>query len=76
MSKREKPSLIIVFWDDSDPNNEGWSFRAYWYGDDGRKEHEESGGVEGRSSLSHDTLMRRARAAAGWPGTRITVEVR
>ena len=77
-SKKNRPSIIIAYWDTSDPNNEGWAYRAIYVDDEGqvRSEWEESGEVQGRASLSEQTLMRRARAAAGYPGTRIPVEVR
>ncbi len=67
---RGKPDHIEVYWDDQDSKNTGWAFRAHW--SDG---HEESGEIEGRSDMSDATLTSRARAAVGYPGTRIPVRV-
>jgi hypothetical protein len=74
-SSRGKPDSIEVWWDTQDPHNLGWAFRAYWRDRSGRVEHEESGEVDGRSDLSDTTLVRRARAAAGYPGSRIPVKI-
>jgi hypothetical protein len=73
MAKRENPTIVIAYWDTSDPSNKGWAWRAIWYSRDGERQHEESGGFEGRSSLSETAIQRRAREAAGF--TRIPVEI-
>ena len=75
MAKRENPTIVIAYWDTSDPGNKGWAWRAIWYSRDGERQHEESGGFDGRSSLSETAIQRRARAAAGFPRTRIPVEI-
>jgi len=75
MSRDKKPSLITAYWDVSDPSNKGWSWRAFWTSRTGEHEHEESGGFEGRESLSESTVASRARKAAGYPRSRIPVEV-
>jgi hypothetical protein len=73
MARRENPTIVIAYWDTYDPFNKGWAWRAIWYSRDGERQHEESGGFEGDSSLSETDIMRRARAAAGFPQTRIPV---
>jgi hypothetical protein len=75
-SKQTRPGLIIAYWDTTDPNNLGWSWRAFWYDRDGEQTHEESGGFDGRKSLSDETITRRARSAAGHGGSRVPVEIR
>jgi hypothetical protein len=75
MTTTEKPSIIIAYWDTSDPNNKGWSWRAHWFDEDGEHEHEESGGFDGRSNLSDASVTSRARKAAGQAGRR-SVSVR
>ncbi len=66
-----RPEHIEAYWDTSDPNNVGWAYRTHYPGG-----HQESGEIEGRRDLSDSTLTSRARAAAGFPGTRIPVKIR
>lgn len=72
---RGKPSRVTAVWDAcAGAGNAGWSWHAYWDGPGG-VDHEESGGFDGRDSLASETAARRARAAAGHPGTRIPAVV-
>jgi len=74
-SRNDRPDDIRVYWDRQDPRNEGWAYNAYWRDERGRITHEDSGPIEGRRDMSDATLTSRARAAVGYPGTRIPVEV-
>jgi len=76
MARRERPSIILVYWDKQDPREPGWAWRAIYYDYEGEREHEESGAIEGRRNLSTKTLERRARKEAGFAGTRIPVEIK
>lgn len=76
MARRKTPSIIIAYWDTQDPRNEGWAWRAIWYDDEGYQEHEESGDFDGREDLQAVSVKSRARRAAGFPGTRIPVEIK
>jgi hypothetical protein len=73
MPMPERPSLITAYWtDDDDP---GWNWRARYFDSWGDAVHEESGGFDGRQGLKLETVVSRARAAAGFKGKRIPVEV-
>ena len=42
---------LEVFWDASDPQNEGLAYRTTWRDEDGRVEREESGPIDGLADL-------------------------
>lgn len=73
---RGKPHHITAYIDqDGDDPSSPWAWRATWLDREGRIEHEESGGFDGRRKLSDATAARRAKAAAGFSRTKVPVRV-
>lgn len=65
-----RPDSIEVYWDETDHNNVGWAYDAHYPG----RRHS-SGEIDGRRNCGDATLTSRARAAVGYPGTRIPVKI-
>lgn len=74
--RKDKPSIIIAYWDTEDSSNVGWAYRALWFDENGEISHEESGEFDGRENLSEKTIERRARAAAGYSRTQVPVDIK
>jgi len=70
----QRPVVIHAFWDDQDPRNEGWAWRAYYIDSNGDMYYE-SGPFDGTARLSDRSIVRRTRAAAGWIRSRVPVEI-
>lgn len=71
---RGKPAIITAYWD-TDGSPAGWAWRATWLDETGGVEHEDSGGFDGRASLSDATVVKRAKSAAGYPRGQIILRI-